>query len=289
MLAGEDFSRPLDAQVRAGQAARANRTLRILLVDDEALALRRLELLLERLPEVELAGTARSGADALSAIAALKPDVVLLDIKMGEMGGFEVVQSLQGPHVPLVVFVTAFDEFATRAFEVSAVDYVVKPVEFDRLRAALDKARSALGASDADIRIAELNAVVEALRRGRAHPANRRETEIWAQRRGEFVRVPVDAIEWVEAERDYVHLHTAQNPYMIRETMASIEERLGPERFVRIRRSALVRIDQVEAVRRAGYGDFRVQLRCGVQLRVGRTYVSKVRALIASAPRASAA
>ena len=260
-------------------------TLRVLTVDDELLALRRLELLLDRIPGVELVGSARDGNEALAAIGSLKPDVVLLDIKMGTMNGFDVIEEIKGPHVPLVIFVTAFDEFATRAFEVSAVDYVVKPVELDRLRTALAKARASIEANDAAVRIAELQSVLAALREDRLPAPRRLETEIWAQRRGEYVRVNVDDIDWVEAERDYVHLRVGEGSYMLRETLGGIQERLDPERFVRIRRSALVRIDRVSAIKRVGYGDVRVQLTSGIQLRVGRTHLKKVRALIAPKER----
>lgn len=254
-------------------------TLRVITVDDELLALRRLELLLGRIPGVELIGSAREGREAIAAIATLKPDVVLLDIKMGAMNGFEVVEALKD-HAPLIIFVTAFDEYATRAFEVSAVDYIVKPVELDRVREALAKARRSLQANEAGMRIAELQAVLTALRQDRLPPPRRRETGIWAQRRGEYVRVSVDEIDWVEAERDYVHLHVADRSYMLRETLGGVQERLDPDRYLRIRRSALVRIDRVSAIKRVGYGDVRVQLTSGVQLRVGRTHLKKVRAMI---------
>jgi DNA-binding LytR/AlgR family response regulator len=260
-------------------------TLRILAVDDEALALRRVELLLDRIPDVELVGTARSGVEALEQVASLKPDVMLLDIKMGRMGGFEVVESLAGDHIPQIIFVTAFDEFATRAFEVSATDYVVKPLELDRLAAALAKARSAIETSDAELRIAELRAVIAALREERLPTAKRHETEVWAQRRGAFVRIRVDEIDWIEAERDYVHLHCGDASYLLRETMAGIHERLGIDNFVRIRRSALVHADKLTSIRKAGYGDVRVLLANGRELRVGRTYVKSVRQMLQSQKR----
>jgi DNA-binding LytR/AlgR family response regulator len=258
-------------------------TLRVLAVDDEALALRRVELLLERIPDVELVGTARSGPEALQRLPLLKPDVMLLDVKMGQMDGFEVVENLAGRHIPQIIFVTAFDEFATRAFEVSATDYVVKPVELDRLAAALAKARSAHESSDAELRIAELRAVIAALREERLPAARRQEAEVWAQRRGAFVRIKVDAIDWIEAERDYVHLHCGPESYMLRETLTGIHERLGSDRFLRIRRSALVRADRLTSIRKAGYGDVRVRLADGRELRVGRTYVRAVRQMLRNA------
>lgn len=256
-------------------------SIRVLAVDDEALALRRLELLLRRLDGVELIATARSGPQAIESIAKNHPDLLLLDIRMGSLDGFGVIDQLKGPDVPLVIFITAFDEFAVKAFEVSAVDYLVKPVEIGRLAAAIDKARAALAERDSALRIAELQAVVAALREARNQPAPRFEREIWAQRRDQFERVRVSEIDWIEAQGDYLQLHAGEKSYLLRETMAGMQARLDPEAFLRIRRSALVRRDAVSAIRSAGYGFLRVQLTSGEQLRVGRTYVKQVRAEIA--------
>ena len=259
--------------------------LRVLAVDDEQLALRRLELLLARLSGVELVGTARSGREALDQMAELRPDVMLLDIKMADLDGFDVVEGLKGPFVPLVIFVTAFDHFAARAFEVSAIDYVVKPVDLERLRAALDRARRSLLALDAETRVAELQDILAALRAESAPRATKRyESEIWAERRGEYVRVLVADLDWIEAERDYVHLHVGGSSYLLRETIGGMEERLDPDAFIRVRRSALVRRGRIAAIRRRGYGDFRIQLSTGQEVRVGTTYLKQVRALIAPRP-----
>lgn len=255
--------------------------LRVLAVDDEQLALRRMELLLGKLADVELAGTANNGEAALAAIAALRPDVLLLDIKMAGMDGFDVVAAMAEGGAPQVIFVTAFDAFAARAFAVSATDYIVKPVELGRLRDALDKARKARELSGASLRIAELQAAVAALRAGGEASA---EQEIWVEKRGEFVRLRLDDIDWVEAERDYVYLHARGNPYLVRHTVAGMHARLGDERFIRIRRSALVRRDRIAAIRKAGYGDVRVQLLSGEELRVGRTFVKQVRSMLGQRP-----
>ena len=259
--------------------------LRVLAVDDEALALRRLEILLARIPEVELVGTAESGPEALEKVSSLRPDVLLLDIRMAGLDGFDVVEKLDGPFVPLVVFVTAFDHFASRAFEISAVDYIVKPVELDRLRSALRKAHRSLAADDAEARVAELRGVVAALR-AEARPAEgkRFETELWAERRGEYVRIRVTELDWVEAERDYVRLHVGGQSYLLRETIGAMEGRLDPAVFIRVRRSALVQRDRIASIRRQGYGDFRIALTTGGEVRVGRTYVRQVRTLIAPRP-----
>jgi DNA-binding LytR/AlgR family response regulator len=262
--------------------------LRIFCADDEALALRRIQLLLDRIPGVELVGTARSGPEAVEAIRAARPDLVLLDIRMGQMDGFAVAEALAGPGMPLpmplIIFVTAFDEFAVRAFDVSAVDYLVKPVELERLEAAIAKARARIETEDQAMRAAELQAIVAALRESRrAAEPKRYETEIWAQRMGEFVRIRAADIDWIEAERDYVHIHVGDRSYLLRETIGGLERRLDPAEFIRIRRSALVRSERIRSIRRAGYGDYRVQIAGDRQLRVGRTYVKTVRARILGA------
>jgi DNA-binding LytR/AlgR family response regulator len=260
------------------------RALKILAIDDELLALRRLEIALGHMPDVTLVGTARSGRQALPLIASAQPDVLLVDIKMAGMDGFELVAALEREHMPLVIFVTAFDAFATRAFDINAIDYVLKPVEFDRLHQALEKAREKLEATDMRQRAQELQSLVGVLR-DQAHRVPqppRYEAEMWVQRRGEFVRLRVGDIEWVEADRDYVHLHAAGRSYMMRETMGNLESRLDPEHFMRIRRSALVRKACVSAVRLQGYGHFRIILNSGEDIRIGRTYIKAVRDLLRS-------
>jgi len=253
--------------------------LRVLAVDDELLALRRLELLLRRIPEAELVGAAQTGADALTQIADLRPDVVLLDIRMTGLSGLDVAAALQAPDAPLVIFVTAFDEFAARAFELSAIDYVVKPVDLGRLRQALTKAAERLETLDAKLQIAELRQIVTALRANRV-AATEPGQDIWVQRRGQYMRLPLNGIEWAEAERDYVRLHAGAESYLLRQTLTALQARLGTERYLRIRRSAIVRADRVQSIRKAGYGDVRVRLVSGQELRVGRTYLRKIRGLL---------
>jgi len=255
--------------------------LRVLAIDDEALALRRIEIAMSRVPDVELVGTAQGGREGLRLVEALRPDVLLLDINMAGFGGFDVVDGLSSVNAPLVIFVTAFDQYAVRAFQVSAVDYLLKPLEFDRLRAALDKARTTLRLIDAEERAAELKQLVGALRQHCETEADSRyETEIWAPRGSGFERVLVSDINWVEAERDYVHLRTGARSYLLRETMNGIQGRLDPDMFIRVHRSALVRVDRIGSIRRPGYGRFSVQLTSGEEVPVGRTYVKQIKKLL---------
>lgn len=261
--------------------------LRVLTVDDELLALRRLELLLRRMPEVELVGAAQTGHEALSRIDALRPDVVLLDIRMAGMDGLDIAAALlEIQDAPLVIFVTAFDEFAVRAFELSALDYVVKPVEFGRLRQAIVRAAERIQALDAQSQSAELRQIVAALRAERPSRSDP-QRELWVQRQGQFIRVQLDHIEWAEAERDYVRLHAGPDSYLVRHTLAALQARLQEASFVRIRRSAIVRADRIKSIRKVGYGDVRVRLESGQELRVGRTYLSQVRKMVSPLWQAS--
>ncbi|HVK43185.1 MAG TPA: LytTR family DNA-binding domain-containing protein [Phenylobacterium sp.] len=255
-------------------------SLRVVAIDDEDLALRRLQIALEQIPYVELVGVAQSGEEGLALIAAARPDVVLLDIQMANLDGFELVERLCGGHVPLVIFITAFPGFATRAFEVSAVDYILKPVAFDRLDAALDRARKTLRLIDAERRASDLRALVSALRtEAGADGADAYLGELWAERRGETVRVPVHQIDWIEADRDYVRLHARGGPLLTRGPLGDLQARLNPAQFVRVRRSALVRIEAIAAIRNRGYGNCRVLLSSGAEVKVGKTHLREVRAL----------
>lgn len=253
--------------------------LRVLAVDDEPLALRRIEIAIAEMLDVVLVGQARSAQEGLELIRARQPDVVLLDIQMSNADGFELIARLDEATAPLIIFVTAHESFAIRAFEVGALDYVLKPLEFDRLRTALMRARDTLGVADRARRTGELRALVEALRTetpgGPAYA-----TGFWVERKGEHVRASVQHIDWLEADRDYVRLHTRDGAYMMRGPLGAIQETLDPSQFVRIRRSALVRTDRIRAIRNRGYGDVRVTLSSGDELRVGKTYVKDVRALL---------
>ena len=264
--------------------------LRVLIVDDELLARRRSAAMLAQIAGVEVVGAADDCDSGLALIRELAPDVVLLDIKMPGRSGFDMLTLLDGPVIPVVIFITAFNHYALRAFEVSAVDYLLKPVPFDRMCAALDRARVALQSRDSEARLAEMAAVIAALRSDSDERAAAQgyESEFWVQRLGEYARVAVTNIGWVAAERDYVRLHAGETSHLLRETMSKMEERLDPAQFLRIHRSLIVRRSLVTAVRQKGYGAVKVALGDGLELPVGRSYVQGVRELLtasAIAPR----
>lgn len=256
--------------------------LSIITVDDEPLALRRLELAISRIPDVALLGQARSGRQAIELIETVRPDVVLLDVQMPGLDGFDLLDALSPAMIPSIIFVTAYESFAVRAFEVEAVDYIVKPVREERLRSALTKVCHGARFANALERAEALRKALERMRDTVA-PANDQCSyvgEFWAECRGEQVRVPVDCLDWIEAERDYVRLHSRGRSFLIKGPLQDVEAALDPAFFVRISRSAVVRAQRVVSVRKPTYGDFRLQLAGGPELRVGKTYLQSVRKLV---------
>ena len=258
--------------------------LRVLAVDDEVLALRRLRLLLQAMPYVEQVGEADGVRDALAKIERLAPDVVLLDIRMRDGSGFELVEALaRRPAAPAIVFVSAFDRFAVRAFETSAVDYLLKPIERDRLGQALKRARERRGETDAVQRVAELQEIIGNLRAAAGESDPGYEPEFWVRKGSTLVKVPIDAIEWVASEDEYVRLNTATDSYLMRGSIRQLEDRLDPARFVRIHRRWLVRKAAIVELRAIGLGRVEAVLRSGRHFKAGRVYGRRLREMLLQA------
>ncbi|APZ97436.1 DNA-binding response regulator [Sphingopyxis sp. QXT-31] len=238
-------------------------TLHVLLVDDEPLALRRLETLFGDIDDVEVVGTASTGEEAEDRIAKLRPDLVMLDISMPQKSGIRVAADLVADPRPEIIFVTAFEQYAPDAFEVDAADYLLKPVRFDRLRQAVERARRRQAMRDAADRMANA-------------PAAAREEAIWVQVASGNLRLPVAQIEWVEAARDYVLLHTATRSYIHRISMTALEQLLDPAQIMRVHRSAFIRPALVKAVQRLGKGLIALEMEDGAVVQVGPSYVRAV-------------
>ena len=240
--------------------------LKLLIADDEPLAAERLQLLLARCEGVDLVGTASDGESAVRMAEALKPDLMLLDIAMPGLDGIEVARALAAPNSPAVVFVTAFDQFAVAAFEVAAVDYLMKPVEPARLQRALERARAYV-------------------RQRRSEPGERARTpsqwldEFWASDLTGLVRIASRDVDRVSAERDYMRLHVGRRSWLIHHSMAALEEGLDPELFVRLHRSAIVRRDFIAGFTRNPSGRWIARLGDGVEQPVGRLYADRVRSI----------
>jgi DNA-binding LytR/AlgR family response regulator len=257
--------------------------LRVLTVDDEPLALRRLQLALENIPDVVQVGSARGRAEALRMIDKHRPNVILLDVRMRDGSGFDIVEKLIRSEPPAVIFVSAFDNHAAKAFEVRAIDYILKPVGYDRLKSALDRARGAIATRTAEERIAELREVIRTLREEvRSEPVQRYEAEFWVRRNVTgLLRVPVETIEWISADDDYVCLHTNSGNHLLRDTIRGILGRLDPAQFIRIHRSSVVRIDAIQAVKRNGMSSREIHLADGTRLKVGRVYNKELKQALA--------
>ena len=254
--------------------------LRVIAIDDEPLALRRLEWCLQDVPDVALVGKTGNPQRGLELIRTLAPDVVLLDVEMPELSGFELIDALgtlDDAPMPEIVFVTAFDHFAVKAFAVSVVDYLLKPVERNRLIEALERARIRRELRDAHARVQELREIIDNLRIDRRSDSQKRyETELWIREGDARVRVPVEMIERLEADGDYVRLHVGQRVRLIRARLGDLAERLDPARFVRVHRSEIVRHDLISAIRRHESGRTFAVLAGGREVPVSRRYVSRV-------------
>lgn len=240
--------------------------LRVLLVDDEPLALKRLGALFEDIDGAQVIGTAATGRDAANQIAALCPDLVMLDIQMPEQSGLRVAADLPEEGRPEIVFVTAFEQFAPDAFEVEAADYLLKPVRFDRLRQAVDRAR----------RRRDERAALSHVPASAANPTD----GIWVQVKSGQMRLPIDQIEWIEAAKDYVLFHTATRSHMHRISMAALEEQLDPLQLLRVHRSTFVRPALVSGVQRLGKGLIALEMADGTNVPVGPNYTKTVLACL---------
>ena len=249
--------------------------LSVLVVDDELIARRRLVRLLKAIDGVTIAGEAGDVASAIAAVETLDPDLMLLDVQMPGGDGFDVIERL-GTRSPPVIFVTAFDHHALRAFDIEAVDYVTKPVDGQRLAQAIRRARLAIDERGREEEIGALLATVEALRQS-LRQVQRPAHFFWVKSRGAQQRVSVEAVDYVEAERDCVRLHTGGQSHLVSDNLSAVENRLAPLGFLRIHRSTLVRADGIRELVQGRYGSWSLRLADGTELRVGRTYAAAVR------------
>ena len=220
-------------------------TLTAVIADDEPVAIRRLERLLAAIPGVDVVGSGLNCATVREQIERLRPDLLLADIEMPGETGLSLVESLDPLSAPVVIFVTAFSEYALEAFGLDSADYLLKPVEPERLAAAIERVRRRIAIRSSAEREDELQSVVAALRARLPKP---QDAFVWARDRFTDHRVALEAILWLEAERDYVRLHTAERRYLVRDRLSAFETRLPPALFVRVHRSALVRRSAVVAV-----------------------------------------
>ncbi len=257
-------------------------TIRTILVDDEKLAIQGLQLRLEPYEDIEIVATCHNGREAIRKIKTLKPDLVFLDIQMPGFDGFSVVQGVMDIDPPLFVFVTAYSEHAIRAFEAQAVDYLMKPVETDRLADTMERVRGRLSERKSADEIERLKTVINEVAPEAAEniatageedvAGSRYEKLINVKDRGQIFRVDVDTIERIEAAGDYMCIFTADNSLILRETMKDLEKRLDPRTFQRVHRSKIVNLDQVRQVKPHTNGECFLILDSGAEVKVSRSY-----------------
>lgn len=259
-------------------------TIRVMLVDDEPLAVEGLSLRLEEFPEVDIVGTAANGREAIKDIKNLNPDLVFLDIQMPGIDGLGVVRALLGSDMPMFVFVTAYDTYAIEAFETNALDYIVKPVEEERLKDAIHRAREALKSKSAISRESQL---VEMLSSFKEDERNRIKELLddpdWSEQHrypekmsfkdgSKVIVLGADEIEWIDAAGDYMCVHAGGKTHIIRETMKALETRLDPSRFQRIHRSAIVNVNKVKELHPHSNSEYFLILEGGQELKLSRSY-----------------
>jgi two-component system LytT family response regulator len=246
-------------------------TIRTLIVDDEPLARRRLRRLLRAERDVDILGECADGATAVDTIRAMAPDLVLLDVQMPERDGFHVLQALGQARLPDIIFVTAHDRYAVRAFEVHALDYLLKPVDAGRLGTALERARTRLTERQRGPVDPRLLALLKDLSVERRYL-----TRIPVKSEGRVLVVDLEDVDWIGAADNYVTLHAGSREHLLRDTMGRLERELDPERFVRIHRSAIVQLDRIRELVSDFHGDFEIILRDGTRLTLSRSYRAKV-------------
>jgi two-component system LytT family response regulator len=241
--------------------------IRVLIVDDEPIARRGVRHQLQGEADIEVIGECGDGAAAIDAITELAPDLVFLDIQMPEVGGFDVVEAIGVARMPAVIFVTAYDEHALRAFDVHAVDYVLKPIDRHRFRTAVERARRRL--ADAP---GQLDRRIAAALGQLGRPAHDYAKRLAIKGDGRVILVDVDEVDRLEAAGNYVEVHSGARHHLLRETMASLEARLDPARFVRVSRSSIVNAARVRELQPMFNGDFVVVLRDGTKVAGSRRY-----------------
>jgi two-component system LytT family response regulator len=248
--------------------------LRTLVVDDEHLARQRVADLVRSRAELNLIGEAGDGRTALDLIVEHRPDLVFLDIQMPELDGFEVLAALDDDTLPAFVFVTAFDDYAVRAFEVDAMDYLLKPVTDERFDAAVSRVLARVGQPQSSV------GSVRALADRAAAERRERPVRFVARRGAKHYFVRVADIDWIEAVGNYIRLQTGDSSHLIRETMQGIEAKLDPAQFVRMHRSAIVAVDRIVAIEAREAGEYLVTLHRGTRLVSSRSYSERIRALL---------
>lgn len=245
--------------------------IRTLIIDDVTLARQRLKRCLANDPEIEIVGECDNGEKAVTAIRSLAPDLIFLDVQMPALDGFGVLDSLKNERVPAVIFVTAYNEYAIQAFEVNALDYLLKPVDCERLAKAVKRAKSRLAQTTRDDDLdSRFRAMLEEIKTGSKYLKR-----LTIKLTGRTILLPADEIDWIETHGNYLKVHAGRESHLIRGTMQSLETKLNPEQFVRVHRSVIVNVEKIKEIYPRSNGDQDLVLQNGRQLMLSRNYRDK--------------
>ena len=253
--------------------------IRVLIVDDEPLARDMLREMLQGDPQVVIVGESTNGREAVDAIRKTAPDLIFLDVQMPELGGFEVLEEIGNGNLPHVIFVTAYDQYAVRAFEVHALDYLLKPFDQERFETSWQRAKAQLRPSQNGGVDQRILALLEELKAG-----NKYLERLVVKSGGRIYFLETHDIDWIEAEGNYVSVHTGKKSHLLRETISSLESQLDPRKFVRIHRSSIVRIDRIQELQPWFHGEYRIILHTGTQLTLSRNYREKLQEALGKLP-----
>jgi two-component system LytT family response regulator len=251
------------------------RCIRALIVDDESLARERIRDMLAADPEIEVLADCSNGQEALEAIKQHSPDLVFLDVEMPGMDGFAVLEALQPATLPVIIFVTAYDQYAVKAFEVYALDYLLKPFDKERFEKALARVKSHIRHEKSENLTERILSALEEIKTKPVHLER-----MVIKMNGHVFFVKTEEIDWLEAEGNYVRLHAGKESYLLRDTISALESQLDPKRFVRVHRSAIVNVDRIQELQPWFHGEYRIILREGVQLTLSRSYREKLHELL---------
>lgn len=253
--------------------------IRVLLVDDEPLARDMLREMLQIDPLVSIVAEAVNGREALEAIRTHSPELIFLDVQMPDCGGFELLEGLGKEEMPYVIFVTAYDQYAVRAFEVHALDYLLKPFDRERFEASWTRARTQILRDRNGGTNQRILALLEDLKAG-----NKYLERLVIKASGRIYFLETSEIDWIEAEGNYVSVHSGKKSHLLRETISSLEDQLDPKKFVRIHRSSIVRIDRIKELKPWFHGEYRIILQDGTQLTLSRNYREKLQEALGKIP-----
>jgi two-component system LytT family response regulator len=255
--------------------------IQTLIVDDEPHAREGIKIRLKEYPEIRVVGECSSGSKAVTSINTLHPDLLFLDIQMPEMNGFEVLKNLSTHPLPIVIFVTAYDKYAIQAFECHAIDYLLKPINENRFKEAMRTALAELNHRNLEVYASKLKSVVneyldinEEITEGSHAPVAPKKyfDRLMIKSKNHVSVVPVIDIEWIESAGDYVYVHSSSQKHILRETLTALEQRMDPQKFIRIHRSTIVNVEKIKTLRLNEHSDYDVFLRNGVKLKLSRTY-----------------